>query len=173
MSSRRPRTGTTPDVRIVQKQPKHRPLWNSQLPPAKRGASAPAGGRDSSQGGSSVAGTIPGQKSTPSSSLNNSGVEDITQCVTATPSATQRRSLITPSAMLGTSSCTTPAPRGTSHTDSTCHVVSSLASGIAITLTPLRSLESLPTLMPNPEACATITNPLKTRAAERNQSQRP
>ena len=63
----------------------HWPLGNSQLPPAKSPVSAPAGERDTSQGGSSVASTIDGQNSTPSSSPNNSGVADITQWVTSTP----------------------------------------------------------------------------------------
>jgi len=172
MPSQSPHPGTTPVVRIVQKQQKRRPSGNSQHPPAKRRVSAPAGERDSSQGESSVASTIPGQNSTPSSSLNNSGVADITQRVTVTPSATQRRSLITPTAMPGTSSRSTPAPGGTSQTDSTRCVLSSLASGIASTPTPLRGLENLPTPIPNPEARATITNPLRTRATERNQRQR-
>jgi len=56
---------------------------NSQLLPAKRPVSVPAGERDSSQGGSSVASTIQGENSTPLSLLNNSRVSDIT------PSATQ------------------------------------------------------------------------------------
>jgi hypothetical protein len=164
--------GTNPVVQIVQPQQMRWSLGNSQLPPAKRRVSAPAGKRDSSQAGSSVASAIPGQNSTPSSSLNNSGVADITQRVTVTPSATQRRSMITPTAMPGTSSRSTPAPGGTSQTDSTRRVVSSLASGIASTPTPLRGLENLPTPIPNPEARATITNPLRTRATERNQRQR-
>jgi len=172
MRSQSPHPRTTPVVRIVQKQHKRRPSGNSQLPAAKRRVSAPAGERDCSQGESSVASTIPGQNSTPSSLLNNSGVADITQRVTVTPSATQRRSMITPTAMPGTSSRSIPAPGGTSQTDSTRHVVSSLASGIASTPTPLRGLENLPTSIPNPEACVTITNPLRTRAKERNQRQR-
>ena len=62
---------------------------NSQLPHAKGRISVQAGERDSSQGGSSVTSTIEGQNSTLSTSLNNSEVADITQCVTSTPSATQ------------------------------------------------------------------------------------
>jgi hypothetical protein len=65
------------------------PLGNSQLSPAKTRIFVPAGERDSSQGGSSVASTIQDQNSIPSSSLNNSHIEDITQCVTSTLSATQ------------------------------------------------------------------------------------
>jgi hypothetical protein len=164
--------GTNPVVPIVQKQQMRWSLGNSQLPPAKRRISAPAGKRDSSQGGSSVASAIPGQNSTPSSSLNNSGVADITQRVTVTPSATQRQTMITPTTMQGTSSHSTPACGGTSHTDSTHRVVSRLASGIASTPTPLRSLDNLPTPIPNPEACATIRIPLRTRATEWNQRQR-
>jgi hypothetical protein len=144
-------------------------LENSQLPPAKRRISVPAGERDSSQGGSSVASTIQGQNSTPSSLLNNSRVADITERVTSTPSVTQQRSIITPTATLGTSSHITPAPSGITQTDSTRRVVSSPASGIASTPTPLSGLENLPTLIPNPEAHAIITNPLRTCATERNQ----
>jgi hypothetical protein len=65
------------------------PLGNSQLLPAKERISVPAGKSDSPQGGSSVASTIQGQNSTPSLSLNNSPVADITQRVTFTQSATQ------------------------------------------------------------------------------------
>jgi len=71
-----------------QNQQKHGPSGNSQLPPAKRHVSEPAGERDSSQGGSSRSSTIEGQNSTPSSSLNNPCVADITT------SATQRWSMI-------------------------------------------------------------------------------
>jgi hypothetical protein len=66
--------------------------------------------------------------------------------------------------MPGTSSRITPAPGGTSQTDSMRHFVSSLASGIANTPTPLRGLENKPTPIPNQEVHATITNPLRTRA---------
>jgi hypothetical protein len=106
--------GMTPDVGIVHNQQKPRPLGNSHLPSAKRLVSAPAGESDSSQGGRSIACTIPGQNSTPSSSLNNSGMADITHRMTVTPSATQRQSMITPTAMPGTSSRSPPAPGGTS-----------------------------------------------------------
>jgi len=94
------------------------------------------------------------------SSLNNSRVADITQCVASTPSATLRQSINTPTATPGTSSHSTPAPRGTSQTDPTRRVLSSSASGIASTPTPLSRLENLPTHIPNPEACTIITNPL-------------
>jgi len=165
---------TTPVVRNVrslanrQNQQKRGPSGNSQLPPAKRRVSVPAGERDSTQGGSSVASTIQGQNSIPSSSLNNSCVADISQRVASTPSATQRRSINTPTATPVTSSRSTPAPGGTT----TRRVVSSPAFGIAITPTPLSGLENLPTLIPNPEARAIITNPLRTRATEKNQRQR-
>jgi hypothetical protein len=132
----------------------------------------PAGDMDTSQGGSSVPSTIQGQNSTPLSSLNNSHVADITQCVACTPSARLRRSINTPTAMPVTSSRSTPAPGGTLQTDLTRRVVSSPASGIASTLTPLSGLEMLPTPIPNPEARAIITNPLRKRATERNQRQR-
>jgi len=162
MPSQRSHPDMTPVVRIVQKQQKARPAGNSHLPPAKRCVSAPAAKRDSSQGGSSVASPINGQNSTPSSLLNNSGLVNVTQSVPSTLSATQRRSINTPTALLGTSSRSTPAARGTSQAVSTHHAVSSLASGIASTPTPLSSLEYLPTTIPNPEARAIITNPLPT-----------
>jgi len=57
------------------------------LRPARRRVSVPAGKSDSSQGGSSVASSIQGQNSTPSSSLNNSRVADITQRVASNLSA--------------------------------------------------------------------------------------
>jgi len=169
MSSQSPHPVTSPVVRngrSRQNQQKRCPSGQSQLPPTERRVSVPAGERDPSQGGSSVASTIQGQNSTPSSSLNNSRVADIT------PSATQRQSIITPTATPGTSSRSTPAASGTSQTESPCHVVSSPASGIASTPTPLSGLENLPTPIPDPETPAIITNPLRTRATERNQRQR-
>jgi len=57
-------------------------------------------------------------------------------------------------------------------THSTRLVVSSPASGIASTPTSLSGLENLRTPIPNPEARAIITNPLRTRATEGNQGQR-
>jgi len=178
MSSQSLHPDTTLVVRNVQSlanhqnQQKRGPLGNSQLPPAKRSVSVPAGKSDTSQGGSSLPSTIQGQNSTPLSSLNNSRVADITQRVASTPPTTLRRSLNTPTAMPGTSSRSTPAHGGTLQIDSTRRVVSSPASGIASTPTPLSSLESLPTPIPNPEAHAIITNSLRTRATERNQRQR-
>jgi hypothetical protein len=134
------------------------PLGNSQLPPAKRHVSVPAGVSDSTQERSSVASTIQGQNSIPSSSLNNSRVADITQRVTSTPSATQRWSIITPTATPVKSSLNTPVTGRTS----TPHGVCSPAFGIAITPTPLTGIETLPTPIRNPEARAIITNPLRT-----------
>jgi len=67
------------------------PSGNSKLPPAKRHLSVQSGERDISQGGNSVPSIIQGQNSTALSSLNNSRVADITQCVAATPSVTLRR----------------------------------------------------------------------------------
>jgi len=169
---------TSPVVRNVptlanrQNQHKRWPSGNSQLPPAKRRVSVPASKRDSSQGGSSVASTMEGQNSTPSSYLNNSRVADITQRVSSTQSATQRQSIFTPTATPRTGSRNTPARSGITQTDSTRHVVSSSASGIASTLTPLSGLENLPTPIPNPEAHAIISNPLRTQASARNQRQR-
>ena len=155
---------TTPVVRNVQSlancqnQQCCGPSGNSQLPHAKRRVSVPAGERDSSQGGSSVASTIQGQNSIPSSSLHNSRIADITQHVTSTPSAAQRPSINTPTATLVTSSHTTAAPGGTSMR----RVVSSPAFDIASTPTPLNGLENLPTPIPNPETRTIITNPLRT-----------
>ena len=159
-------------VRHAQNQQKRRRQGNSQLPTAKSNVSTPAGERDSSRGGSSVASTIHGDNSTPSCSLNNSGMGDITQRVTLTPSATQRRSIYTPTARLGTSRHGTPAPGGISLTDSTCHVVSSPASSNASTPSTVSGPENQPTPIPNPEARAIINNPLRTRATEMNLSQR-
>jgi len=178
MPSQRPHPVTSPVVRNVrslpnsQNQQKRGPSGNSQIPPAKRRVSILAGERDSSQEGSSVAATIKGQNSTPLSLLNNSRVADITQRVTSTQSTTQRRWIITPTARPGTSSRNRAAPSGITLTDSKHRVVSSPASGIASTPTPLSGLENLPTHIPNPEARAIITNPLWMRATERNQRQR-
>jgi hypothetical protein len=177
MPSQSPHPASSPVVRSVPSPSNHHnqqklgPSGNSHLLPAKRRVSVPAGQSDSSQGGSSVASIIQGQKSTPSSSLNNARVADITQRVTSTPTATQRRSIITSTATPGTSSCNTPARSGITQTDSTCRVVSSPAPGIASTPTPLSSLENLPTPIPNPEARPINSNPLRTRATERNERQ--
>jgi len=78
----------------------------------------------------------------------------------------------TPTAPLGRISCSRLAPGGTSQTDPTRRVVSSTESGNASTPTPHTGLENLPTSIPNPEARAIITNPLRTRPTERNQWQR-
>jgi hypothetical protein len=178
MPSQSPHPDTTPVVRNVRSlgnrhnQQKRGPSGNSQLLPAKRRSSVPAGERDSSQGGSFVPSTIQVQNSTPSSWLNNSRVANITHRVASTSSTKQRRSIITPTATPGTSSRNTPAPRGTIQTDSTRRVVSSSESGIASTPTPLSGVENLPTPIPNPEARAIITNPLRTPATEKNQRQR-
>jgi len=169
--SQSPHHYTTPVVRNVrslangQNQPKNGPSGNSRLQPAQRCVSGPAGERDFSQGRSSVASTIEGQNSIPSSSVNNSRVADITQRVTSTSSATKRQSIHTPTATMVTSSRNTPAPRRTS----TRRIVSSPAFGIAITPTPLSGLENQPTPIPNPEARAIITNPFRTRATENHQ----
>jgi hypothetical protein len=178
MSSQSTHPDMTLDIRNVRSlanrgnQQQGGPSGNSQLPPPKRRVSVPAGERDSYQGESSVRSTIQGQNSTPSSSLNNSRVADITQRVTSTPSATQRLSIITATATPGTTSRNRPAPSGTIQTDSTCRVVSSPASGIASTPTPLSGLDNRRTPIPNPEARAIITNPLRKRATEKNQRQR-
>jgi hypothetical protein len=91
--------------------------------------------------------------------------------MTSTLSATQRWSIITPTATPGTSSRNPPAPRGTIQTDSTRRIVSSPTSVIVSTPTPVSSLENLHTPIPNPEAGAIITNPQRTRASEKNQRQ--
>jgi hypothetical protein len=177
MPSQCPHPVTSPVVQNVrslsnrQNQQKRAPSGNSQLPPVKRRVSVPAGERVSSQGGSSVACIIQGENSTPSSSLNNSRVADITQPVTSSPAAKQQWSIITPTATPGIGSHNTPAPSGITQPDSTCRVVSSPASGIARTHTLLSGLENLPTPIPNPEARTIITNPLRPRATERNQRQ--
>jgi len=169
MPSQSPHLDMTPVVWTVRSlanrpnQQKRGHLGNSQLPPAKRRVTVPAGERDSIQGGSSVASTIQGQNSIPSSSLNNSRIADINQHVTSTPCATQRRAINTTTTTPVTSSRSTPAPGGTS----TRCVVSRPAFGIGITPTPLSGLENLPTPIPNPEARAIITNPLRTWATER------
>jgi hypothetical protein len=172
MPSQSPHPNTTPVVRNVRslanrQNQKSGPSGNSQLPPAKRRVSVPAGERDSSQQGSSVPSTIQGQNSTPSSSLDNSRVANITQRVTSTLSASQRRSIFTPTSTPGTSSGNTQAPSGTIQTDSTRHVVSSPAPGIVSTPTLLTGLEDLPTPIPIPEARMIISPPLRTRATER------
>jgi len=173
--SQNPHPVTTPVVRNVpglcnrQNQQKCGPSGISQLPLAKRFNSVPAGKMDSFQGGSSVADTIQVQNSTPSCSLNNFRIADITQCVSSTFSATQARSIFTPTAMPGPSSHNTVAPTGIIQTDSICRIVFCPASSIAITPTPLSSPENLPTPIPNPKAGAIISNTLPTRATERNQ----
>jgi len=178
MPSQNPHPDTTPVVQngrnltTCPTQQKRGPSGNSQLPPAKGRVSVPAGERDSSQGRSSVPSTIQSQNSTPSSSLNNSRVADITQPVTSTLSATQRRSIITPTTTPGTSSHNTPVSSGTIQTDSTHRVISSPASVTASTPTPLSGLENLLTPIPNLDARAIITYPLRTRATEKNQTPR-
>jgi len=159
-------------IQIAPKQHRRTPSENLQYPPDMRQVSSLPGERDSSPGESSVACTIYGQNCTISWSLNNSGGVDIPQGVTSTPSITQRRSINTPTAMPGIHSCSTPAPGAISQADSTRPIVPSLASGIASTPTPLSGLEILPTSIPNPEACATNINPLRTPATEWNRSQR-
>jgi len=162
----------TPVVWSVQKQPLCSTLGNSQHCPAPRRVSAAAGDRDFSEGVSTVATTIHGQNSTPPSWLNDSGVASITQHMTSNLSATQWRSMSTPTAMTNTNSHSTCAPGGPSQRDSTCRVVSSFPSGIASTPTPFSYLDNLPTPIPNAEACLTISNPLQMWATKTNQRQR-
>jgi hypothetical protein len=164
MTSQRPHKYTTTVVRNVrslanhQNQQKRGPSGNSQLWPAKGRVSVTAGKRDSSQGGSFVPSTIQGQNCTPSSSLNNSHLADITSRVASTPSTTQPRSIINPTGTPGTSSHNTPAPSRTIQTDSTCRVVSSPASGIASTPTPLSGLKE--------QRCSSESFPVKAECGQ-------
>jgi len=178
MFSKSPHPDTTPVVRNVWSFAHHLiqqecgSLVNSQLPHVERRVCVPAVKRDTSQGGSSVASTIQGQNSTPSSSLKYSCIADITQHVTSTPSATQRGFINTPTAMPGSSSCSTLAPGGTSQTDSKSCNVSCPASGIVISPTHLSSLENLTPPISNPEAGVIMTNPLRMRVTEKNHRHR-
>jgi len=119
-----------------------------------------------------VASTTHGPNSTPISLVNTSGVADITQCVTSTVAATQQQLMITPTDMLGESSHSTPASGGPSQTDSTSRGVSSIALVIASTPTPLCGLEIQSAHIPNPVGSLKITNPLRIRATEENQSEK-
>jgi hypothetical protein len=105
-----------------------------------------------------LASTIHGKNCTPSSSLNNCGMPDITQHMNSSPSAIQRRSIGTPSATLGTTSYNSAAPGGISQTDSTHHIEFSPAYSIASTPTSLSDLENQPTTIPYPEAHMIITD---------------
>jgi hypothetical protein len=108
MPSQSPHTVTTPALQNVQdlanrhNQQMCGPSGNNEHPPAMAHVSKPAGERDSCQEGSSVASTIQGQNSTPSSLPNNSLVADITEFVTSTPSAIQQWSMNASTAMPGT-----------------------------------------------------------------------
>jgi hypothetical protein len=141
----------TPVIRNVrnhanrQNQVKHAPLGNSQLLRAKSLVFIPAGKRDSSQRGSSIASAIQGQNSTPSSMLYNSHIVDLAQHVTSTPSTTLWLSINTLTTTPGTSGLGTATPWRTSQQQSTCHIVCSAAAGIGCTPTTPSSLEILPT----------------------------
>jgi len=124
------------------------PPGNSQLPPAESLISVPAGKRDSSPGGSSVASTIQGYNSIPTSSLNNSRIADIMQRATSTLSVTQRQSINTATTMQVASTHSGSAPGG----NSTRRIVSSPTFGIAIIPTPLSDLENLPTPIRKPRS---------------------
>lgn len=128
-----------------------------QLPPAQSCISVPAGERDSSHGDSSIASAIHGPNTTALSLLKNSQVADITQCVSSTPSATQRWSINTPTAILGS-----PAPGGISQRDSMHPIVLSPFFGIASTPTLLSGLQNLPTPISDPKAHAIISKALQT-----------
>jgi hypothetical protein len=142
-------------------------LGNSQLLRAKRSVSILAAERDSSQVGSSVASTIQGQNTTPSSLLNNTCIADSNQCKPYTLSSTHRWSINTPTCLPGTSSRSTTAPGATL----TWRVISSSGSAIVLGSTPLSVLENLPAPISKPEARAMITNPLRTGATENHQTE--
>jgi hypothetical protein len=78
--------------------------------------------------------------------------------MTFSRAATQRQSINAPTTTPETSPHSKPHPGGTS----TRRVVSSPASGIAITLTALSGLETMPTPILNTEALVIMTNPLQT-----------
>ena len=99
----------------------------------------------------------------------NSWVADITEAIGSTPSGKQRSSINTPTAVAGTSSRSPLTPGVTSQTDWTHSGVPSPASGIAGTPTPIGGREHLPTVIPDPEARAISTHPLRTRSTESNQ----
>jgi hypothetical protein len=82
--------------------------------------------------------------------------------------ATEQWSIHTPTHVQGTSSRSTLALGGTLQTVTTCRVVFSHTSGIASTPSALSSLEHLPTPIPNSDARALITHPLRCRASPRN-----
>jgi hypothetical protein len=159
------------DIRSLpnrQNHPYRGSVRNSQLRPTKRRISVPAAERDTSQRGSSVHSTIQGQNSTPSSSLYNSRITDITQPGPSTLSATLRRTINTPTAMPDTSSRSTLERSGTIPPDSTRRLVSSPISIIASTPTSLSGLENLTAPIPNQEGPAIIANPLRLQATVRN-----
>ena len=143
-------------------------LVYSKLPLAQGCLSIQTGDRDSFQWGSSVASTHLGQNSTPSLSRNNSRIADITQCIPSSLAATLQRILSTSTATPGSSSCSLPVPGNSTATYSMCQTVSSSASDIACTPTPLSGLDNLPNPIPNPEVHTIITKALWTRATHRN-----
>jgi hypothetical protein len=154
---------TSLDIHNVQCLPTHQkqqtlaPYRHSELPGGKRCISVPAGERDLSQGGSSVASTVQGQNSTPSLAPNYSHIADITRRATSTRSATQRWSIITPTTTPDISSRNTPEPN--LHRETQC-VALYPAPHPALLALPLLSavLKTIPTPIPNPEARAIRTN---------------
>ena len=158
-----------PNLGNCQNKQKHGPSGNYQLPPAERCVSVKASKRDSTQRGRSVASTIHGHNSTPSSLRNTFCITGITHSLPPNPSTTQWLSIITPTSTPGKRSCSPQAPGGTLETDSTSDYVSSTASSIDSTPTPLSGLENLPTTMSNAEVRAIITNPLRIQASKTNQ----
>jgi hypothetical protein len=129
---------------------------NSQPLPGKWCVSILAGERDSTQGGSSVVSTIEGTNSSPSSSLNNSRMADISQRVNSTLSGRLQWSINAPTSTPGSKRRCQTAPGGTSKR----YVVFCSAFGICITPIPLSCVEILPTAIPNAEARAIILKSL-------------
>jgi len=172
MPSQSPHPDTTAVLHSVRTAQKLRCSGTSQLLLPKRCDAVLAGKLDSFQAGSSVACTNPVQHSAAPSWLNNFAVADINQHMSATLSTTQRLSMITSTAIPGTTSPCIAAPGRTSQADSTPRVVCSITSGIARTPTPLHGIENLSTPFPNSEPHMTIPNPPTTQATEQHQRQK-
>jgi len=122
-------------------------LVKSQRPPPKRFVSIPAGIRDSWDGGNTEACTIQSRNWTQSRLLDTSHVAQIPPWVTSIPSPAPIWLIYTPTARTGN-----PAPGGTSQTDSMRCVVSSPASSMAISPTPLGGIAHQHTTHPYPRS---------------------
>jgi len=169
MPSQSPHQELTPVIRngqslaVFENQQKSTTSGNSQHPHAQRCVFVPAGKREFCSLYNQR-----GQNSTPSSLLKNSCIADIPQPMAFTAPTTEWQSISTATAMLGTSSHSPSASGGTSQKDSMCCVLSSPASGIASTPTPLSGPEYRPTPIPNQEAHTIISNPLRMRVSAMN-----